>query len=106
MALTTITIIGLGLMGGSFALALKDRGFKGKIIGILRTPARLEKAYKRGIIDRFTTDPIAGVQEADLILLSTHVGSYVSIMNIIKSHIKKGAIVTDVGSVKAVPVTE
>jgi prephenate dehydrogenase len=104
MAFSTITIIGLGLIGGSFAMALKERGFKGSIVGVSRTPSKLKEAKERGIIDRFYPDIEASVKGADLIMFCTNVSAYVPIMNKIMNHIKKGAIVSDVGSIKSEPV--
>lgn len=95
-----IAIIGVGLIGGSFALALKKHGFNGRIVGIGRKEENLIKAKKRGVIDEYSTVPLEGVKNADLILLSTPVGKFQEIMKDIKKNIKKGAVVTDVGSVK------
>jgi prephenate dehydrogenase len=96
-----ITIIGVGLIGSSFALALKASGFKGKITGIGRNRTNLIKAKRLGIIDAYTTEYAEGVKNADLILLAVPVGRFKAIIKSIGQSIKKGAIVTDVGSVKA-----
>ena len=94
-----VAIIGVGLIGGSFALALKKKGFKGTIIGIGRKKENIIKAKDLGVIDEFSTEPAEGVKDADLILLATPVGQFSEIVEGIKQNIKKGAIVTDVGSV-------
>jgi len=99
-----IAIIGVGLIGGSIAMALKEKGVKGDIIGIGRNEERLKRAMEKGIIDGYSTLPPEGVIGADLIILSTPVGRFEGIMETIKENIGKGAIVTDVGSVKAVVV--
>jgi len=96
-----VTIIGVGLIGGSFALSLRKLGFNGKIAGIGRKKENLIRAKKLGIIDEYSTVPAEKVKDADLILLSTPVGQFPEIVEGIKKHLKKGAIVTDVGSVKA-----
>lgn len=96
-----IAIIGVGLIGGSFALSLRKAGFNGKITGIGRKKENLIRAKDSGIIDEYFTVPAEGVKDADLILLSTPVGQFPLIVGNIRGHIKKGAIVTDVGSVKA-----
>ncbi|MBI4697496.1 MAG: prephenate dehydrogenase/arogenate dehydrogenase family protein [Nitrospirae bacterium] len=96
-----IAIIGVGLIGGSFALALKANGFKGTIAGIGRNRKNLVRAKKLGAIDEYTTVPSIGVRDADLILLATPVGQFVEKTKQIKPFLKNGAIVTDVGSVKA-----
>lgn len=96
-----IAIIGVGLIGGSFALALKKHGFKGKITGMGRNKKNLSKAKKLGIIDSYTTEFTEGVKDADLIMLAVPVGQFETILKNIRRNLKKGAIVTDVGSVKA-----
>ncbi|RJQ23263.1 MAG: prephenate dehydrogenase/arogenate dehydrogenase family protein [Nitrospiraceae bacterium] len=96
-----ITIIGVGLMGGSFALALKAKGFKGKITGAGRNRKNLIKAKRLGIIDDYTTEYADSVRDADLVLFAVPVGRVETIVKSIRKDIKKGAIVTDVGSVKA-----
>jgi len=101
MNFKNISIIGIGLMGSSFALALRSNGFKGSITGIGRNRNNLARAKRRGIIDSYTTDHCRGVKEADLVLLATPVGQFENVVRDIKQHLKKGAIVTDLGSVKA-----
>lgn len=96
-----VAIIGVGLMGGSFALAIKGLGFKGRIVGIGRREEKLVKAKEKGIIDEYYTAASDGVEGADLILLATPVGKFEGIIDDIKKKIKRGAIVTDVGSVKS-----
>lgn len=96
-----IAIIGVGLIGGSFALSLRKLGFSGKITGIGRNKEKLIRAKELGVIDKYSTIPEEGINDADLILLSTPVGQFPKIVERIRAHIKKGAIVTDVGSVKA-----
>lgn len=96
-----IAIIGVGLMGSSFALALKKRGFTGTITGVGRSENNLIAAKKAGIIDDYSTVHADGIKDADLILLATPVGGFKSIVEDIKQNIKQGAIVTDLGSVKA-----
>jgi prephenate dehydrogenase len=96
-----IAIIGVGLIGGSFALALKKHGFKGKITGMGRNKKNLSKAKKLGIIDNYTTEFTEGIKNADLIMLAVPVGQFETILKNIRRNLKKGAIVTDVGSVKA-----
>jgi prephenate dehydrogenase len=96
-----ITIIGVGLIGGSFALALRKHGFQGTITGIGRNTKNLSKAKKLGIIDQYTTDFSKGIKDADLIMLAVPVGQFETILKNIRLDLKKGAIVTDVGSVKS-----
>jgi prephenate dehydrogenase len=101
MDFKNITIIGVGLIGSSFALALKANGFDGKITGIGRNRKNLVRAKKLGIIDSYTTEYTEGVKDADLILLAVPVGRFGTIIKSIRRNIKKGTVVTDVGSVKA-----
>lgn len=101
MDFKNIAIIGVGLIGGSFALSLRKVGFDGKIAGTGRKKENLIRAKELGVIDEYSTIPIEGVKDADLILLSTPVGQFPKIVEEIREHLKKGAIVTDVGSVKA-----
>jgi len=96
-----ITVIGIGLIGSSFALALKKQGFNGTITGVGRNEDNLINAKELGMIDAYSTDHAEGVKDADLIMLASPVGQFEPIINEIKNSIKPGAIVTDVGSVKA-----
>ena len=99
--LNNISIIGVGLIGSSFALALRKHGFKGRITGVGRNRDNLIKAKGLGIIDDYSTTHAEGARDADLILLASPVGYFEQIIRDIRNNIKKGAIVTDVGSVKA-----
>jgi prephenate dehydrogenase len=101
MDFNKITIIGVGLIGSSFALSVKKQGFNGIITGIGRSTDNLKKAKELGAIDSYTSDHAEGVKDADLILLASPVGQFEEIMESINGHLKTGAIVTDVGSVKA-----
>ena len=100
MDINKIAIIGLGLIGGSLALALKQSGFKGEITGIGRSEANLLRAKEMKMIDSFSTDHADGIDNADLVILSSPIGQFEQIVNNMKNNLKKGSIVTDVGSVK------
>ena len=93
-------IIGVGLIGGSFALALKEAGLVGEVVGVGRGVANLGKAVELGVVDRYTTDAAAGVRDADLVFLATPVLAMADVMARISGHLKPGAIITDGGSVK------
>ncbi len=95
-----IAIIGVGLIGGSFALSLKKVGYTGRIIGIGRKKENLLKAKDIGVIDECFTAASDGIKDADLILFSTPVGQFQKILEEVRGSIKEGAIITDVGSVK------
>ncbi len=96
-----IAIIGIGLIGGSFSLALKKQGYGGRITGIGRNKENLIRAKEMGIIDVFSTDHAEGTKNADLVLLASPVGQFEQIILNIRDSIKTGTIITDVGSVKA-----
>ncbi|MEW6001363.1 MAG: prephenate dehydrogenase/arogenate dehydrogenase family protein [Nitrospirota bacterium] len=95
-----VTILGVGLLGASFALAMKKYKLCVEVMGFGRREENLLKAKKRGIIDSFDLDPVKVCHGADLIIFATPVGSFIDITRRIVSSLKKGSIVTDVGSVK------
>jgi prephenate dehydrogenase len=101
-----ITVLGVGLIGASFALGMKQRGLCRHVCGFGRTRENIEKAKARGIIDSFETAPTDACLDSDLILFSTPVGSFVDLAKRSCSAFKKGAIVTDAGSVKGSLVAE
>jgi len=100
MSFRQITIIGTGLIGGSFALGIRKHGFRGSIIGCDRKGI-LAEAKSRGAIDRGVSDPVAACAESDLILLATPVGAILELLSKIAPHLLPDALVTDVGSTKA-----
>jgi len=95
-----ITIVGVGLLGGSLAKICKQRGLADKIVGFGRSAAKLEQAKRLGIIDTGLTDLRASVAEADLVVLCSPVGMIVPLAREMAAHLQPGCIVTDVGSVK------
>jgi prephenate dehydrogenase len=95
-----ITIIGTGLIGGSFALAAKAKGFRGRIVGCDRKPV-LTKAKRIGAIDVAIADPIAACQNSDLVLLATPVGGIVELIEKLGPHLSPETLLTDVGSTKS-----
>jgi prephenate dehydrogenase len=95
-----LAVIGVGLIGGSLALALKQAGVVGEVIGIGRGLPNLEKALELGIVDRITQDPLAGVADADLVFMATPVTALGPMAATILPALKVGAILTDGGSVK------
>lgn len=100
MRFEKVTILGVGLIGASCALALKKQGLCGQIIGHGRNPDNLKRAKETGIIDTFDLDPAHACVDADLILFATPVGSFLDITKKIRGSLKRNTIVTDVGSVK------
>lgn len=99
MIVDKLAIVGAGLIGGSFALALKQAGAVGEVLGVGRSAASLELAKQRGLIDRTAGWAEAG--QADCILLALPVGETAAVLKKLAPHLKAGAIVTDAGSTKA-----
>ena len=95
-----VAIIGVGLIGGSFGMALKQRGLAGTVVGIGRNPERLRRAVELGAIDSWSTDLESGVRDADLIYLATPVGLELDFIRRIVPAAKDGCIITDAGSTK------
>jgi len=96
-----IAIIGLGLIGGSLGLALKRLANADlRIIGIPRREETLKQALGMGAVDEGTTDHVKGSADSDIIFLCTPINLIVPIISEIVPSLKKGAIVTDVGSSK------
>ncbi|OGD35469.1 hypothetical protein A2V94_04785 [Candidatus Atribacteria bacterium RBG_16_35_8] len=94
-----ITIIGVGLIGGSLGLALKKKNPKFKISGIDKSEI-IEKAIARRAIDEGTSNLKNGIKEADVVILATPVKTILDLLPQINPFIKKGCIVTDTGSTK------
>ncbi len=96
-----VAIIGVGLIGGSLALAARRSGTFQTIVGIDVNQDSIRKAQALDIVDWGTTDLQQGLKEADLVVLATPVRTIVPLIEEIVSHAKPGTILTDVGSVKA-----
>ncbi len=94
-----IAIIGLGLIGGSWALALRERGVAARRVGCDK-PEVLERAVASGMIDDACADPREAVRGADLIILATPVGTILDLLPQMKQAAGPRALVTDVGSTK------
>ena len=95
-----VTIIGVGLIGGSLAKVMKAQKLCGEIHGAGRSRETLEQAIKLGVVDHIGRGSAHAVEHADLVVLATPVGTFESIVREIAPHLMKGAILTDVGSVK------
>ena len=100
MKLKQITIIGVGLIGGSMGLAVKKRRLASRIIGVTAHKNTLSKAIRRRAIDSGTLDVKMSVLEADMVILATPVDKILSTLKKITPSLKKGCIVIDVASVK------
>lgn len=99
-----IAIIGMGLMGGSIAFALKHFGYKGTIIGYDLSKESLQEAKDAGAIDLAIEDIGEAVSNVDLVIIATPVGYCKQIFQWIGPFLKKGVVLTDVGSVKGAVV--
>jgi prephenate dehydrogenase len=93
-------IIGLGLLGGSLARALRATGQAREISACGRTPERLDFALQNGIADSVTLDPAEAVRGADFVAVATPVGMIPDLLELLAPHIEPGALVIDVGSTK------
>ena len=95
-----VVIFGVGLIGGSFALALRKANAVQQVVGFGRSAETLKQAQQLGIIDRAGSDVAAEVRNADLVLLATPVGQMAEIMARIAPHLGANTVVTDGGSTK------
>ena len=98
--LDKIVILGVGLIGGSFALALKKAGAVGEVVGIGRSQATLDEALRLGLIDRVGACDAATLKDADLVLLATPVGQMPALMQAMAPHLGPQTAITDGGSTK------
>lgn len=96
-----VAIVGVGLIGGSLGMALRNRRLAARVVGVGRDAARLEKARALGAIDDAATDWAEGIAGADLVVLATPIQQILSDLERLRSHLGPGALVTDVGSTKA-----
>ena len=98
--------MGLGLIGGSIGLALRRSGNDFKVIGVPRRDETLKQAIEIGAVDEGTTDHVKGVAEADVVFICTPINLILPVISEISPHLKKGAIITDVGSSKQMIVSQ
>ncbi|MBR7799964.1 prephenate dehydrogenase [Undibacterium fentianense] len=96
-----VVLIGVGLIGGSFALSLKKANAVTHVVGLDRHLASLEAAKQLNFIDSFTEDIASAVQDADLIVIATPVAQTEKILSAIYPYLGANTLVTDVGSTKA-----
>ncbi len=96
----TVAILGVGLIGGSIGLALRQRGLSERVIGIGRNSARLRKAKRLGAVTETTTSIERGVSEADLVVVCTPVQHVVDHVRQVSQFVGPNTLITDVGSTK------
>ena len=99
--LQKLTLIGVGLLGGSIGLAAKQRDVAGRVCGLVRREESIAECLAAGVVDEATLDVAEAVADADLIILCTPVGRMGELAAALKPHLAADAIVTDVGSVKS-----
>ena len=95
-----VALIGLGLIAGSMSRAMRRAGLAGEVVGTARSAATREKAREIGLVDRVADTAAEAVEGADLVVLATPIGAMGSVTAEIAPHLRPGATVTDVGSVK------
>lgn len=100
MAIRQITIVGTGLIGGSFGLALKKHGFSGRIVGSDRAGI-LEKARTVGAVDSIEADPLRAIQYSQVVVLAAPVGPIIELVGLLGPTLPAEVLLTDVGSTKA-----
>ncbi len=104
----TATIVGVGLIGGSMGLAMKQRSIARRVVGVGHRHSSLDRALELDAIDHATLDVAEGVAEAEIVILATPVGLMAKLLAQAVASIPRGCILTDVGSTKArlVPALE
>jgi prephenate dehydrogenase len=95
-----VCIIGIGLIGGSLAKAIKKTHQSEIVFGYGRDEERLERAQKGNLIDQYSLDMGEALDGANMVIIATPVGSYESILKEMKPHISKDMVISDVGSTK------
>lgn len=95
-----VALIGLGLIAGSMALAIRQKGLAREVVGTARSPETRKIAEDINLVDRVVETNVEAVEGADLVVLAIPVGAMASVAREIAPHLKSGATVTDVGSVK------
>ena len=100
MLIKHLAILGVGLIGGSLARALRTAGVCARITGFGRGTDNLKRAVELGVIDDYTLDAGQAVSDADVVVLAAPLVACEHLLSVIKQNLRPGAVVTDVGSVK------
>ena len=95
-----LAVFGVGLIGGSLALALKKRRAVGTVVGVGRSRANLLAARRLGVIDEIVVDPASAVRDADLVLIAVPLGQTAAVLAQIAPHLAAHTVVSDAGSTK------
>jgi prephenate dehydrogenase len=96
-----VTIVGVGLIGGSIGLALRARKLVGRVIGVGRSAASLAEARRLGAATETTTDVAQAVAAADVVVVATGVASIPGLLDVVDAAVRPGTLLTDAGSTKA-----
>ncbi len=99
-----VALVGVGLLGGSIGLALKERGLAAEVIGVGRHREKLDRAVEQGILDRHSTDLATGVAEAEVVVVCTPVDVAAETIALAAQQAPAGCLVTDVASTKGTVV--
>jgi len=98
----TISVLGLGLMGASLALALRSRGFAGRLVGYARREETRRRAMEEGVVDEAFADPSEAARVADVAVICVPIWAIADLAKRVAPALKAGAVATDVGSTKSV----
>jgi len=96
----TIAVVGVGLIGGSFAAAMRSRGLAARLLGVGRAAGSLDRAVALGLVDDVVS-PAEAARRADVILLATPVGATLQVLTEMAPHLRDQACLTDAGSTKS-----
>lgn len=106
MQLQQITLVGVGLLGGSLGLAAKKRGLAERVLGLVRRPESVAECLDLAVVDEATLDVECAIKDADLIIHCAPISQMRALSESFLPFMKKGVLVTDVGSVKGCVVEE
>lgn len=101
-----LLIAGVGLIGASLGLALRERGLVGEVVGLGRSAENLRVARRRGAIDRAERDAARAARDVDLVVVATPVGTIAPLIATLARTLPPDAVITDAGSVKASVVAD
>jgi prephenate dehydrogenase len=102
----TICIVGVGLIGGSFGIAVREKKLARQVVGAVRRKETINAAFQKGAVDNATTDLAEAARGADLVFLASPVGQIKPLCEELAPIVRAGAIVTDAGSTKSQMVEE
>ena len=106
MLFDTVCVVGVGLIGGSFGMAVRERGLARQVIGAVRREETINQAFQRGAVDNATTDLTLAARGADLIFMAPPVGQMAGLCEVLAPVVRADAIITDGGSTKARVVSQ